>query len=164
MTFACRLDGGGWLACASPYPVQDLGLGLHTFEVRAIDAEGGADPSPASHSWEVRPTCGFDMATIYVDRDGVVRGGPSDGAAYGGTLAGTGGKDVLFGTEGAGTINAGGGNDVVCGMGGDDRINGEGGSDRLTGGAGPDSFSGGAGSDTNSYQNHSEILHSSSEE
>jgi len=51
--FECRLDGQGFEPCSSPRALTNLGQGLHTFEVRAIDAEGDADPSPATRSWVV---------------------------------------------------------------------------------------------------------------
>jgi hypothetical protein len=52
-TFACRLDGAAWSACTSPRSYGALGEGLHAFEVRATDAAGNTDGSPASHSWAV---------------------------------------------------------------------------------------------------------------
>ena len=52
-TFACRLDGGAWSACTSPRGYSGLGEGLHAFEVRATDAAGNTDGSPAAHSWVV---------------------------------------------------------------------------------------------------------------
>ena len=45
-TFQCRLDSGGFATCSSPYRKR-LALGMHRFEVRAIDAAGNADPTPA---------------------------------------------------------------------------------------------------------------------
>ena len=47
-TFLCRLDGGRFFACSSPFRTPSLGDGPHTFEVRAVDLAGNADPSPAS--------------------------------------------------------------------------------------------------------------------
>ena len=52
-SFECRLDGGTWVPCESPSVYSDLPDGSHTFEVRAIDDEGNADPYPAWFSWEI---------------------------------------------------------------------------------------------------------------
>ena len=51
--FECRLDGGDWIACASPQEYTDLADGEHTFQVRATDRAGNAELEPASYSWTV---------------------------------------------------------------------------------------------------------------
>ena len=52
-TYSCRLDGGSWGSCASPRSYTGIGVGSHTFDVRAIDAAGNADATPASRGWTV---------------------------------------------------------------------------------------------------------------
>jgi len=52
-TFACKLDGGSWAACVSPVSLSSLPLGTHLFSVRATDAAGNTDTTPASQGWEV---------------------------------------------------------------------------------------------------------------
>jgi MYXO-CTERM domain-containing protein len=52
-SFECSLDGGAFEACASPLTHAHLAEGTHTFRVRARDAAGNVDDSPASHSWTI---------------------------------------------------------------------------------------------------------------
>lgn len=62
-SFECRLDVGSFTACTSPQVYNGLGNGSHAFAVRAIDAAGNADATPASASWTVDvqgPTSLFD--------------------------------------------------------------------------------------------------------
>jgi subtilisin family serine protease len=51
--FQCSLDGAAFAPCASPKGYSGLPSGAHTFRVRAIDAAGNADPTPAARSWTV---------------------------------------------------------------------------------------------------------------
>jgi hypothetical protein len=55
-TFECRLDGSAWTPCSSPQPYAGLSNDLHTFAVRAADAAGNVDPTPASRTWAVNAT------------------------------------------------------------------------------------------------------------
>jgi hypothetical protein len=38
--YQCRLDTHAWKACTSPYSTPQLGTGLHTVRIRAIDRAG----------------------------------------------------------------------------------------------------------------------------
>lgn len=52
-TFSCSLDGAPFAPCTSPDSITGLAQGAHAFAVRATDAAGHDDPSPASRSWTV---------------------------------------------------------------------------------------------------------------
>src|SRR6185295_16126391 len=49
----CRVDAQVFSACTSPFTTATLSDGPHTFDVRAIDAAGNVDASPASRSFMV---------------------------------------------------------------------------------------------------------------
>ncbi|HEX7255584.1 MAG TPA: DNRLRE domain-containing protein, partial [Gaiellaceae bacterium] len=52
-TFACSLDGSAFQACGSGATYTDLEPGTHSFHVRATDAAGNTDPTPAAHTWTI---------------------------------------------------------------------------------------------------------------
>jgi MYXO-CTERM domain-containing protein len=53
VTFQCNLDGAGFTACANPYNTPNLPDGSHTLEVRAVEASGNVDTTPATYTWLV---------------------------------------------------------------------------------------------------------------
>ena len=55
-TFQCSLDGAAFSTCTSPQAYNGLAEGAHRFDVRAIDAKGNPDPTPARHTWTVDMT------------------------------------------------------------------------------------------------------------
>jgi len=53
VSFACSLDGAAFAACTSPAGFTALAQGPHTFAVRATDAAGHSDATPATAAWTV---------------------------------------------------------------------------------------------------------------
>src|SRR5207244_3858497 len=54
----------GFVPCSSPVGYTALADGSHTVQVRATDAAGNTDPSPAAYSWRVDttpPTTSVDL-------------------------------------------------------------------------------------------------------
>jgi len=93
------------------------------------------------------PMCNGQTATIYVNNQGIIVGGPNNGQPYAGKLNGTAGADVIVGINGKDEISARGGNDVVCGRGNNDKLEGGAGLDQLFGGDGRDTLAGEGGND-----------------
>ena len=64
-TFECAVDGAPFAGCASPLAVPGLADGAHNLQVRAIDAVGNVDPTPATRGW-TRDTVAPPKPTLYV--------------------------------------------------------------------------------------------------
>jgi hypothetical protein len=91
VTYECRVDGGLFLPCSQVFSTMALANGQHTIEVRAIDALGTADPTPASFTWTLAPDTdgdgipdpnetdiGTDPNDADSDDDGVIDGDEPD--------------------------------------------------------------------------------------
>ncbi len=80
-TYECSLDGGAFDPCTSPYSVSGLGLGVHTFHVRANDPAGNVEDPPVGGSWTVVSSSSTTTGTAApggtVSSDG--GGGPTPG-------------------------------------------------------------------------------------
>ena len=53
-TFKCKLDKGAWRSCTSPKKMQ-VKIGKHVFKVRATDAVGNRDATPAVYKFKRVP-------------------------------------------------------------------------------------------------------------
>src|SRR5438093_3775119 len=51
--FECRLDGASFTSCSSPSTRSALAVGLHEFDVRAVDTSNNRDGTPALYTWFV---------------------------------------------------------------------------------------------------------------
>ncbi len=51
--FQCKFDSGQWATCSSPYTLDAVSNGTHTFAVRSIDLAANTDQTPASFIWTV---------------------------------------------------------------------------------------------------------------
>lgn len=54
-TFECSLDGAAFAACATPLLLDGVSVGEHALAVRAVDAAGQVDATPAEYAWTVSP-------------------------------------------------------------------------------------------------------------
>jgi acid phosphatase type 7 len=63
-TFECKLDGAPYSSCTSPKSHTGLSEGSHTFEVRATDASGNTDATPATRSWTVDTSTQSDPVLV----------------------------------------------------------------------------------------------------
>jgi MYXO-CTERM domain-containing protein len=62
VTFACNVDGAGFTNCNAAFITAALSAGQHTIAVRATDAAGNTDPTPATFTWTY---------TVDTDGDGI---------------------------------------------------------------------------------------------
>jgi Ca2+-binding RTX toxin-like protein len=116
--------------------------------IYAPDGYRSSDHDPVLVGLNLVPQCDGQSATIYVNANGTVVGGPHNGNPYRGWLVGTLGADVMVGTDGRDRINGLNGDDVICGGVGPDTLIGWRGNDSLFGDEGRDSLWGYFGSDT----------------
>jgi predicted extracellular nuclease len=126
--------------------------------IYAPDAYRSSDHDPVIVGLNLLPQCNGQNATVYVDENGIIVGGPQNGQAYSGTLIGTSGDDVIVGTESHDTILALGGNDTVCALDGNDVVLGSLGNDTIFGGSGNDAIFGNAGNDMIEGEEGNDVL------
>src|SRR4029078_7325329 len=85
--------GGGFSSCSTPKSYSGLSEGSHTFKVRATDAAGNTDASPAQYTWAGDTVAPSSTTTF-----------PASGAGYNASGWNAGCATVGFcGTDSAGT-------------------------------------------------------------
>jgi hypothetical protein len=85
-TLESRLDGGTFVATTSPQVLTGLATGAHTFEVRARDAAGNVDATPATFTWSIsssgpQAAIVFPTPVSYTDASTVTVRGIASGLA-----------------------------------------------------------------------------------
>ena len=65
--FECQIDGAAYAPCASPKTYSGLADGPHTFRVRARDAAGSVDQTPAARTWTVDTVAPIVTITLPLD-------------------------------------------------------------------------------------------------
>jgi uncharacterized delta-60 repeat protein len=68
-TFQCARDTSSFFSCSSPYTAPLLADGPHTFRVRAIDAVGNVDPTPATRDFTIQAAVYRPDALIRLNGD-----------------------------------------------------------------------------------------------
>ncbi|WP_395814992.1 adventurous gliding motility protein AgmC [Archangium minus] len=71
VTYECSLDGADFAPCLSPVTFTGLSEGEHTVRVRARDAAGNVDATPATRTWTVSADSGNTGGDIAFLGDGV---------------------------------------------------------------------------------------------
>lgn len=85
--YECRLGDEEWERCTSPKRITELNVGLHVFNVRAVDNAGNVDPEPPGCSWIVLSSSGSasrsENTEISRERQGPSSEIQSDGDPHG---------------------------------------------------------------------------------
>ncbi|WP_162425903.1 Ig-like domain-containing protein [Pontibacter pudoricolor] len=69
VTYEASLDGAPFATVSNPITYNNLQDGTHTFRVRAIDAAGNTDTSPATHTWTIDATPPAPPVIVAVSED-----------------------------------------------------------------------------------------------
>jgi len=101
VSFQCRLDGGAYSTCTSPYTSPALVDGLHTFYVYAIDAFDNADASPASWSWTLDSLSPGIASIVRLDPNPVGAANLDFSVTFSGAVSGADAGDFILAKTGS---------------------------------------------------------------
>jgi hypothetical protein len=73
--FQCSLDGQAASSCTSPVTFNNLAVGTHTFEVRAIDTSNNIDQTPPSFTWTILTPSQYTQQLTRNLVNGITNGG-----------------------------------------------------------------------------------------
>lgn len=73
--FECSLDAATFAKCSSPVSYENLDDGSHVFRVRAVDAAGNEDTTPAENRWAV--DTGIPTGGVAINGDSTYANAPS---------------------------------------------------------------------------------------
>jgi hypothetical protein len=96
VTFLCSINGGLYSPCTSPAVYNGLAQGARTFGVRAVDAAGNQDGSPATRSWTINSNLSIS---------GNVKQAPTLTNLAGVTITLSGCGNAVTSTDGSGNYN-----------------------------------------------------------
>ena len=78
--FQCSLDRQTASSCNSPVTFNNLAVGTHTFEVRAIDTSKNVDPTPAVFKWTIVTPSQYTQQLSRNLVNGITNGGSTGGS------------------------------------------------------------------------------------
>ena len=70
LTFECSIDSSTFEICTSPIVINNLNIGKHSFEVRAIDQLGKIDETPVQFTWII-----IDLSKVLTEIETIIENG-----------------------------------------------------------------------------------------
>jgi YVTN family beta-propeller protein len=78
--FQCSFDGQAASSCTSPVTLNNLALGTHTFQVRAVDTSKNVDQTPAVFKWTIVTPSQYTQQLTRNLVNGITNGGSTSGS------------------------------------------------------------------------------------
>ena len=100
-SFLCRMDGGSYIPCTSPFTSAPLSAGSHTFDVYAVDNASNADQSPETHTWTLAFTPTLVSSIVRADASPTSAASVNFTVTFSANVTGVGTGDFQLTTIGA---------------------------------------------------------------